>query len=267
MYVFTARNWIKIYNKAIIKMIEFCIDKTKIDKGGVMMNKKKVLIVDDDKLIRNMISEYIAIDEYESHKASNGVEALDLLSKNEYSIIILDVMMPIMDGWITCKEIRKNSDIPIIMLSARGEEYDKLLGFELGVDDYIVKPFSLKELLARIKAITRRYEMRNNKAEDKNKFIYKDITINFESRDVFIREEHISLTPKEYELLSYFINNPNRVFSREQLLNNIWGYEFLGDNRTVDTHVKMLRESLKEYRKLIVTAWGIGYKFEIGIRK
>lgn len=230
------------------------------------MDKKKVLIVDDDDLIRNMISEYIAIENIRSDQASNGAEALNLLDKNEYRLIILDIMMPVMDGWTTCREIRKFSDVPIIMLSARGEEYDKLQGFEVGVDDYMVKPFSLKELLARIKAVTKRYE-KNITDKKKNKFAYKDLTINFDSRDVFIRENKLSLTPKEYELLNYFANNPNRVFSREQLLNNIWGYDFIGVDRTVDTHVKMLRESLKEYRDLIVTVWGTGYKFDLGTNK
>ena len=230
------------------------------------MNKKKVLIVDDDKRIRDMISEYINIDNYESQEASGGIEALELLNKGLYSIVILDIMMPGMDGWTTCKEIRKKWDIPIIMLSARGEEYDKLFGFELGVDDYIVKPFSPKELLARIKAITRRSEDKNQNTESSNKFSYENLSINFDSRDVFVGEELISLTPKEYELLNYFVHNPNMVFSREQLLNNVWGYDFLGDDRTVDTHVKMLRESLKEYRKLIVTVWGTGYKFEVRMK-
>lgn len=230
------------------------------------MDKNKILIVDDDDLIRNMISEYIAIENISSDQASNGVEALELLNKNEYGLVILDIMMPLMDGWTTCREIRKTSDLPIIMLSARGEEYDKLQGFEIGVDDYMVKPFSLKELLARIKAVTKRYE-KNITDDEQNKFIYEELTINFDSRDVFIRENKLSLTPKEYELLNYFANNPNRVFSREQLLNSIWGYDFIGVDRTVDTHVKMLRESLKDYRCLIVTVWGTGYKFDIGTNK
>lgn len=231
------------------------------------MSQKKVLIVDDDERIRDMVSEYINIEGYESDGASDGIEALELLSENEYAIVILDIMMSGMDGWTTCKEIRKKWDTPIIMLSARGEEYDKLFGFELGADDYIVKPFSPKELLARIKAITRRAEIRNKDVEDSKKFTYENLSINFDSRNVFVAGELVSMTPKEYELLNYFVNNPNRVFSREQLLNNIWGYDFLGDDRTVDTHVKMLRESLKEYRKLIVTVWGTGYKFEIGTKQ
>lgn len=231
------------------------------------MDKKKILIVDDDERIRDMIGEYISIEDYESDEASDGIEALKLLEKNEYKIVILDIMMPGMDGWTACKEIRKRWNVPIVMLSARGEEYDKLFGFELGVDDYIVKPFSPKELLARIKAIIRRYEKSNESREKSSKFIYEDLSVNFDSRDVFVKDELISLTPKEYELLSYFVNNPNRVFSREQLLDSVWGYDFFGDDRTVDTHVKMLRESLKEYRKLIVTVWGTGYKFEIGVKK
>lgn len=231
------------------------------------MDNEKILIVDDEKLIRDMISQYLAKDGYKSDKAQDGVEALDLLCNNEYSLVILDIMMPNMDGWDTCKAIREISDIPIIMLTAKGEEYDKLLGFELGIDDYIVKPFSLKELSARVKAVIKRYQATNNKIKNQNKFTYRDLSVNFDSRDVFIEDQHIKLTPKEYELLSHFVRNPNIVFSRDQILSSVWGYDFLGDDRTVDTHVKMLRESLKQYRELIETVWGIGYKFKLGVRK
>lgn len=231
------------------------------------MNSEKVLIVDDEELIRDMISQYLAKDGYKSDKAQDGVEALDLLRNNEYSLVILDIMMPNMDGWDTCKAIRETSDIPIIMLTAKGEEYDKLLGFELGIDDYIVKPFSLKELSARVKAVIKRYQATNNKIKNQNKFTYRDLSVNFDSRDVFIEDQHIKLTPKEYELLNHFVRNPNIVFSRDQILSSVWGYDFLGDDRTVDTHVKMLRESLKQYRELIETVWGIGYKFKLGVEK
>lgn len=175
--------------------------------------------------------------------------------------------MPRMDGWSVCREIRKTSHVPVIMLTARGEEYDKLFGFELGVDDYIVKPFSPKELLARMKAIIRRSTLPFQDAQRENKAVFEGLVIEFDSRNVYVDGNIVSLTPKEYELLNFFVRHPNRVFSREQLLTEVWGYDFTGDDRTVDTHVKMLRESLGHYRKFIVTVWGTGYKFEAGGRK
>lgn len=231
-----------------------------------MLDKEKVLIVDDEERIRDMIKEYIGIEDYEAAEAADGVEALNLFAKGKYSLIILDVMMPKMDGWSVCRQIRKTSDVPIIMLTARGEEYDKLFGFELGVDDYITKPFSPKELLARMKAILKRsnHLPENNKEE---RAVFEGLNIEFNARNVYVDGQIISLTPKEYELLSFFVQNPNCVFSREQLLKEVWGYDFMGDDRTVDTHVKMLRERLKQYRKFIVTVWGTGYKFESGVRK
>jgi DNA-binding response OmpR family regulator len=233
----------------------------------IWLSKRKILIADDEERIRDMIKEYISIEGYEADEASDGLEALELLKQNDYSIVILDVMMPKMDGWSTCREIRKTSNIPIIMLTARGEEYDKLFGFELGVDDYIVKPFSPKELLARINAIIRRSTLTQKNVMLDNKVQFEGIVIEFDSRNVYVDDKLVNLTPKEYELLSYFAKNPNRVFSREQLLNAVWGYDFIGDDRTVDTHIKMLRESLKDYRKFIVTVWGTGYKFETGAKK
>lgn len=176
--------------------------------------------------------------------------------------MILDVMMPKMDGWSVCREIRKTSQVPVIMLTARGEEYDKLFGFELGVDDYIVKPFSPKELLARMKVIIRRGAT-NGSASNGERISFEGLVIEFGSRNVYVDERLINLTPKEYELLNFFVQNPNRVFSRDQLLNSVWGYDFMGDDRTVDTHVKTLRERLGKYRKFIVTVWGTGYKFEV----
>lgn len=226
----------------------------------------KILIVEDEERIRDMIKEYISIEEYETDEASDGIEALDLIRKNEYGLIILDVMMPRIDGWTVLRELRKSSEVPVIMLTARGEEYDKLFGFELGVDDYIVKPFSPKELLARIKAIIRRSSLVTSQ-KNENIFEWEGIKVEFDSRNLWVNNELVQLTPKEYELLSFFVNNPGKVFSRDQLLNNVWGYDFIGDDRTVDTHVKMLRESLGEYRKLIITVWGTGYKFEAGVKK
>ncbi|HHV60094.1 MAG TPA: response regulator transcription factor [Clostridiaceae bacterium] len=231
------------------------------------MEKEKILIADDEERIRDMIKEYVSLEGYDIEEASDGVEALNLFRENKYSLIILDVMMPKMDGWSVCREIRKVSHVPVIMLTARGEEYDKLFGFELGVDDYIVKPFSPKELLARMKAIIRRSTLPFQDAQKENKAVFEGLVIEFDSRNVYVDGNIVSLTPKEYELLNFFVRHPNRVFSREQLLTEVWGYDFTGDDRTVDTHVKMLRESLGHYRKFIVTVWGTGYKFEAGGRK
>jgi len=234
---------------------------------GTGMEKVRILLVDDEERIREMIREYASLEEYDIDEASDGIEALNLFKQQEYSLIILDVMMPKTDGWSVCREIRKISQVPVIMLTARGEEYDKLFGFELGVDDYIVKPFSPKELLARMKAIIRRSSSVAEKTIKGDRISFEGLVIEFDSRNVYVDDKIISLTPKEYELLKYFVQNPNRVFSREQLLNSVWGYDFTGDNRTVDTHVKMLRESLGHYRKFIVTVWGTGYKFEAGVKK
>ncbi|TEB04414.1 Transcriptional regulatory protein SrrA [Pelotomaculum schinkii] len=231
------------------------------------MHKARILIVDDEERIRDMIKEYISLEGYSVDEASDGVEALALFKQNKYSLIVLDIMMPRMDGWSVCTEIRKTSNVPVIMLTARGEEYDKLFGFELGVDDYIVKPFSPKELLARMKAIIRRSVSPLPEAAPENKAIFEGLVVEFAARNVYVDGNIIDLTPKEYELLNFFIRNPNRVFSREQLLEKVWGYDFAGNDRTVDTHVKMLRESLKDYRKFIVTVWGTGYKFEAGVKK
>jgi len=214
-----------------------------------------VLIVDDEEKIRNMIKEYCLLENYKTIEAENGLEALEIIRNKNIDIIILDIMMPKMDGLTAYKEIKKYN-IPTIILSARSEEYDKLTSFDLGVDDYITKPFSLKELMARIKAVLKRY----NNLEC---FAYKDLKVDFQAHVVTIKDKEIKLTPKEYELLVYFINNKNIAVSREQLLSKIWGYDYYGDNRTVDTHIKMLRNNLGIYRDLIITVRGMGYKFEI----
>ena len=167
-------------------------------------------------------------------------------------------MMPKLDGFSACKEIKKIKDIPVIVLSARGEEYDKLLGFDVGIDDYVTKPFSPKELIARIKAVMKRVN-----GEEENQFIYQDLVIDYKAHTVKINNEPLKLTPKEYDLLAYFVNNQNIALSREQLLSNIWGYDFYGDDRTIDTHIKMLRNNLGKYRDLIVTVRAVGYKFEV----
>lgn len=228
------------------------------------MDKERLLIVDDEERIRDMIREYISLEGYRVDEAADGLEAMELFKQNRYSLVVLDVMMPNMDGWSVCREIRKTSNVPVIMLTARGEEYDKLFGFELGVDDYLVKPFSPKELLARIKAIIRRSVP--PEAVKEHKAVFEGLVIEFDARNVYVDGNIIDLTPKEYELLKFFANNINRVFSREQLLEKVWGYDFAGNDRTVDTHVKMLRESIKNYRKFIVTVWGTGYKFEVGVK-
>lgn len=217
----------------------------------------KVLIVDDELLIREVIKEYASLEKYEVFEAENGLEAIDIVENNDIDVIVLDIMMPKLDGYSTYKEIKKIKKIPTIILSARNEEYDKLFGFELGVDDYLAKPFSPKELIARIKAITRR----NNIIEDK--FIYEDLVIDFMGHTVTIDNKEVKLTPKEYEILTYFVKNINIAISRDVLLSQIWGYDFFGDDRTIDTHIKMLRNNLGKYRDLIITVRGMGYKFEI----
>ena len=216
----------------------------------------RLLVVDDEELIRNVVLEYATLKGFEVVEAFNGEHAIEIVKNNDFDIIIMDIMMPKLDGYSTIKEIKKIKNIPTIMLSARGEEYDKLLGFELGIDDYLTKPFSPKELMARIKAVLRR----NNKMNDTYK--YKNLLVDFKGHIVKINDKEIKLTPKEYDLLVYFINNEGIALSREQLLSNIWGYDFFGDDRTIDTHIKMLRNSLGEYRDLIITVRALGYKYE-----
>lgn len=220
----------------------------------------KILVVDDESKIREVIREY---SEFEGHivdEAEEGMQAISLVKENDYDLIVLDIMMPKLDGYSTCKEIKKLKDIPVIMLSARSEEYDKLFGFELGVDDYMVKPFSPKELLARINVVIKRNKKVTSTSEDILK--YEGLVINFTGRDVTIDGHKVSMTPKEYDLLFYLAKNMNVALSREKILEAVWGFDFYGDDRTVDTHIKMLRNSLGEYRNLIVTLRGMGYKFE-----
>lgn len=217
----------------------------------------KVLIVDDEFLIRNIIKEYCLKEGYEVFEASDGLSAIELVKNNDFDVLILDLMMPKLDGYSAYQEIKKIKNIPTIVLSARAEEYDKLFGFELGIDDYVTKPFSPKELIARIKAITKR------NIGNQEKFIYKDLEIDFLGRVLTIDNKEVMVTPKEYELFVYLLENKNVALSREQLLNKIWGYDFYGDDRTIDTHIKMLRNSLGKYRDLIKTVRGMGYKLEI----
>ena len=216
----------------------------------------RILVVDDEKLIRDVIIEYLKLEKYDYLEASNGMDAIEIVKHNDVDIIIMDVMMPKMDGFKASSLIREISDAPIIMLSARDTELDKLNGFDLGIDDYITKPFSPKELIARIKAISKRINM------DNDIFIYENLKIDYKAHSVFIGEKEINLTPKEYELLVYFIKNNNIALSRETLLSKIWGYDYYGDYRTIDTHIKMLRNNLGKYRDLIKTVRRVGYKFE-----
>ena len=216
----------------------------------------KILIVDDEKLIRDVIKTYTEEENFECLEAENGLEALDIINKQNIDLIVLDIMMPKMDGMSFLETLKKEKNIPVIILSARTEEYDKLRGFDLGTDDYLTKPFSPKELIARIKAILKRTK---NTPEDI--YQYHDLNVDFKAHAVTIDDEEIKLTLKEYELLVYMIENQNIALSRNQLLNKIWGYDFYGDDRTIDTHVKMLRNSLGKYRDLIITVRGVGYKF------
>lgn len=216
----------------------------------------KILIVDDEIMIREVIKEYCTANHFTSDEAENGKEALNKLENNNYDLMILDIMMPEMDGYTLLEEIPKAKKIPTLVLSARGEEIDKLHGFELGIDDYLTKPFSPKELIARIKAI---YKRTNQNLPN----IYKldTLELNFSAHTLKIDNNLINITPKEFEILTYLIKNKDIAISREQLLSKIWGYDYFGDNRTVDTHIKMLRNNLGKYRNHIITIRGIGYKF------
>ena len=220
----------------------------------------KILVVDDEVNIRRVGREYAEFEGYEVAEAENGMEAVEMVKSEDFDLIVMDIMMPKLDGFSTCKEIKKYKTVPVIMLSARGEEYDKLFGFELGIDDYVVKPFSPKELMARIKAVLKR----NNVSESTvpEKLVFEGLEIDIAGREVYVDGEKASMTPKEYDLLFYLVKNKNLALTRDKLLEEVWGYDFFGDDRTVDTHIKMLRNSLGQYRKFIVTLRGMGYKFE-----
>ena len=221
---------------------------------------KKLLVVDDEDKIREVIKEYAEFSGYEVTEAADGMSAIGLCKLNDYELIIMDVMMPKLDGFSSVKEIKKIKDIPVIMLSARGEEYDKLFGFELGIDDYVVKPFSPKELMARVNAVLQRKSGSENNSAQVMKF--DGLEVNFAARTITVDGERVNLTPKEYDLLFYLIQNKNIALSRDKLLSDIWGYDFFGDDRTIDTHIKNLRNNLGPYRNFIVTLRGVGYKFE-----
>lgn len=216
----------------------------------------KILVVDDEALIRNVVKEYLEAEHFKVDEAGDGDEAIKLVNNKDYDLIVLDIMMPKKDGFQTMKEIKKIKNIPVIMLSARQEEFDKLIGFDLGIDDYVTKPFSPKELVARVKAITKRYH------NEEDKMIFGSLTLDDKAHEVRIDDKLVTLTPKEYDLLKCFLTNHHIALSREQLLTNIWGYDFYGDDRTVDTHVKTLRQHLGKYGKYIKTIRKVGYKFE-----
>lgn len=215
----------------------------------------KILVVDDEEYIREVIVEYLNNEGYLTIQAEDGLEAKELLEKEKFDLMILDIMMPDMDGFTLLEELDNSKKVPTIILSARGEEIDKLTGFDKGIDDYLCKPFSPKELVARVKAILNRVSTK------KENYRYKDLFVNFLEHTITIKDEEIYLTPKEFELLEYFIQNRKIAINREKLLKYIWGYDFFGDDRTVDTHIKMLRNHLGEYRDLIETVRGIGYRF------
>lgn len=218
----------------------------------------RILIVDDEVNIRLLIKKYAAFEGYETDEAENGIQAISKCKACDYDLIIMDVMMPELDGFSSVREIYKYKKIPVIMLSARGEEYDKIHGFELGIDDYVVKPFSPKELMFRVAAVLRR----NSETEDTDTVSFGGLTIDFKGRFVFIDGQKITMSPKEYELLFYMVKNVNIALSREKLITEVWGYDYYGDDRTLDTHIKLLRKSLGEYGKHIVTLRGVGYRFE-----
>ena len=222
---------------------------------------QKILIVDDEENIRQIICKYGRFEGYEVFEAQNGMEAIELCRKNDYDIIIMDIMMPELDGFSACKEIRKFKNTPVVMLSARGEEYDKIHGFELGSDDYVVKPFSPKELMMRIGAILKRSQ--TPETEEKREIVkLGGITVDFTGRIVYIDGKKIDMAPKEYELFFYLVRNRNIALSREKLISEVWGYDFYGDDRTLDTHIKILRKSLGNYSSKVVTLRGVGYRFE-----
>ncbi|MCR5795490.1 MAG: response regulator transcription factor [Solobacterium sp.] len=217
----------------------------------------RILIVDDEANIREVVREYCEMNGYETEEAADGEEAIALLKQMHFDVVVLDVMMPRMDGFTACREIRREFDVPVIMLSARQEEYDKLYGFDLGVEDYVVKPFSPKELMARIRVVLER-----RRSHDRKVIRYRGLEIDSLGRTVRVDGQKAPLTPKEIDLLLFLSAHPNIALSRKQLLEEVWNYDYFGDDRTVDTHIKMLRHNLGEYRDCIVTVRGMGYKFE-----
>ncbi len=223
----------------------------------------KILVVDDEEKIRELIGKYAKFEGHSVDFAVDGMDAVEKCRENTYDVIIMDIMMPNLDGFSACREIRKHSSVPILMLSARGEEYDKINGFELGVDDYVVKPFSPKELMLRVEAIMKRAQKSEVQPEID---LYKSagLEVNFTARRVYVDGEEVGLSPKEYDLLFYMIKNKDIALTREKLINKVWGYDFFGGDRTLDTHIKLLRKSLGKYSEYIVTLRGVGYRYSDG---
>ena len=233
-----------------------------------MVTKQKILIVDDDENIAELISLYLTKECFDTMIVHDGEEALTAFESYQPNLMLLDLMLPGIDGYQVCREIRTQSNVPIIMLSAKGEVFDKVLGLELGADDYIIKPFDSKEMVARVKAVLRRYQpgqKMESPVEDKSKRVeYPGISINLTNYSVIVDGQTVDMPPKELELLYFLAASPNQVFTREQLLDQIWGYEYIGDTRTVDVHIKRLREKIKDHATWgLATVWGIGYKFEV----
>ncbi len=224
-----------------------------------------ILVTDDEEMIRKLIRKYAEFEGHSVTEASNGMEALIQLKNNHFDIVIMDIMMPELDGFSACREIRKTSSVPIIMLSARGEEYDKINGFEIGIDDYVIKPFSPKELMLRVDAILKRSKANEKPEEPKNEIVSMadgGLVVDFTARIVYIDGERANMSPKEYDLFFYMLRNKNIALTRDKLLSDVWGYDFFGDDRTLDTHIKILRKSLGKYADFIVTIRGVGYRFE-----
>ena len=221
----------------------------------------RILVVDDEERIRQIIRKYAEFEGYQVEEASNGMQAVHICRQENFDLIIMDIMMPELDGFSACKEIRKTTSTPVIMLSARGEEYDRIHGFELGVDDYVVKPFSPKELMMRVGAILKR--AKGGIGDSQREMVsFGGLTVDFTGRIVYIDGKRVDMTPKEYELLFYMVKNRGIALTREKLINEVWGYDFMGDYRTLDTHIKLLRKSLGPYSGYIVTLRGVGYRFE-----
>ncbi len=231
--------------------------------GGILGTGVKtmyhILVVDDEERIRKIVRKYAEFEGYQVTEAGNGMEAVEICKHEQFDILILDVMMPELDGFSACREIRKNCDTPVLMLSARGEEYDRIHGFELGIDDYVVKPFSPKELMMRVQAILKRAHPQEAK---KDIVTLEGLTVDFTGRLVYVDGQKVDMSPKEYDLFFYLVKNRNIALTRENLISNVWGYDFYGDDRTLDTHIKLLRKRLGPYSRYIVTLRGVGYRFE-----
>ncbi len=233
-------------------------------KGGVNISERKILIVDDDPNICELLRLYLEKEGYDTIVANDGKQAVDFAAKNHPDLILLDIMLPKLDGWQVCREIRKQSTVPIIMLTAKGETFDKILGLELGADDYISKPFETKEVVARIKAVLRR-SADIDKTSDQKQVHYENLIINLTNYELIVNGNPVDTPPKELELIYHLASNPNRVYTRDQLLDEVWGFDYYGDSRTVDVHVKRLREKLEgvSNKWCLKTVWGVGYKFEV----